>query len=229
MAGSNRPSERRSVTLLPMSSAAYDDFGDHMSRGGSASLRLAGSFFMKGDPVFQTLRSITSRLKELEIPYAVVGGMALVAHGYDRTTTDVNILLTPADLQKVHTALDGFGYVRPFPGSKHLKDGTTKVRVEFLTTGSYPGDGKPKPVAFPEPAGAAVDIDGIRYLKLDTLIELKLASGMTNTGRLKDLADVQELIRVLKLGRSYDGNLNPYVRAKFLELWDGVEGDSVSD
>ena len=47
-------------------------------------------------------------------------------------------------------------------------------------SGGFPGDGKPKPVAFPDPAGASVDIGGIRYLSLEKLVELKLASGMTN-------------------------------------------------
>jgi hypothetical protein len=50
-----------------------------------------------------------------------------------------------------------------------------------------------------------------------------------NAGRLKDLADVQELIRALKLERAYEEKLNPYVRAKFVELWDAVQGDTHSD
>lgn len=96
-------------------------------------------------------------------------------------------------------------------GVKNLRDAGTKVKIEFLTTGSFPGDGKSKPVAFPDPNDVGVDIDGIRYLRLGTLIELKLASGMTNTGRLKDLADVQELIRVLKLANEFREQLNPFV------------------
>ena len=67
-----------------------------------------------------------------------------------------------------------------------------------------------------------MEIDGIRYLRLPVLIELKLASGMTNPGRIKGLGDVQELIRTLKLPESFSDQLNPYVRAKFKELWQGV-------
>jgi len=99
------------------------------------------------------------------------------------------------------------------------------VRIEFLVSGQYPGDGKSKPVAFPDPATAAVEIGGIKYLRLEKLIELKLASGMTNPGRLKDLADVQELIRVLKLGTDFQTRLDPYVQPKFQELLTGVEAD----
>jgi hypothetical protein len=50
-------------------------------------------------------------------------------------------------------------------------------------------------------------------------VELKLASGMTNAGRLKDLADVMELIKVLNLPADFSEQLHPYVRPKFQELW----------
>jgi hypothetical protein len=70
-----------------------------------------------------------------------------------------------------------------------------------------------------DPAAVSTDIGGIRYVRLPTLIELKLASGMTSPGRLKDLGDVQELIKALRLPKSFSDELNPYVRAKFLELW----------
>lgn len=200
-----------------------------MRRGGQAAIAEAGRFFMKEDPVHQSLRRIAARLNELEIPYAIVGGMALVAHGYDRTTVDVDVLVDTAGLAKAHKGLAGLGYVRAFPGSRSLRDANTAVRIEFLITGQYPGDGKPKPVAFPDPDAAGVEIDGIRYLRLPVLIELKLASGMTNPGRLKDLADVQELIRALNLPAEFDQQLDPFVREKYAELWRGVRetGDSL--
>jgi hypothetical protein len=128
----------------------------------------------------------------------------------------------------VHAALEGLGYLPPFAGSKHLRDTTTGVRIEFLVAGQFPGDGKPKPVAFPDPERAATQINGINYISLPTLLEMKLASGMTNAGRLKDLADVQELIRILKLPRNTAEKLNLYVQPKFIELWDGVAADQSS-
>lgn len=194
-----------------------------MRRGGMAAIKEASRFFMRDDPVHQTLRAITRRLDDLGIPYAVAGGVALVAHGYDRTTVDVDILLTPDGLAAVHRELDGLGYVPPFAGSKNLRNTATGVRIEFLTSGGFPGDGKPKPVSFPDPAAVAVEINGIKYLGLPALIELKLASGMTGgVNRLKDLADVVELSRIVSLPRSFGERLNPYVRDKFYELWDGM-------
>jgi hypothetical protein len=201
-------------------------FEEKMSRGGSAAVLEAGRFFMRKDPVNQALRRICRRLAELRIPYAVVGGMALVAHGYDRTTADVDILLTREGLAEAHESLVGLGYLPPFESSKHLRDTETGVRIEFLVAGDYPGDGKPKPVSFPDPSDAAVEIGGIRYLGLPQLVELKLASGMTNPGRLKDLADVQELIRCLRLPVEFAGQLHPYVQPKFRELWEAVQADA---
>jgi hypothetical protein len=197
----------------------YDEIA---RRGGEAAMRQLGRFFMGDDPVHVTLRKIASRLDELGVPYAVAGAMALNAHGFRRATLDVDMLVTPAGLKKIHDELEGLGYLAAFAGSKNLKDTDTTVRIEFLVTGQFPGDGKPKPLPFPDPAAVAVEIDGIKYVGLPVLVELKLASGMTNPLRMKDLADVLELIRVLKLSRDFGTKLNDYVRPKFDELWNTV-------
>ena len=199
-----------------------EPFETIVRRGGLAAIQEASRFFMQADPVYESLRDITGRLRELRIPYAVMGGMALVAHGYLRTTEDVDILVTEDGLNVIHESLLGLGYRLLFEGSKNLRDTRTGVRIEFVVAGGYPGDGKPKPVAFPNPTEVAAEIDGIRYVRLATLIELKLASGMTNPGRVRDLGDVQELIRVLKLPDDFVNQMNPYVRDKFLDLASAV-------
>jgi hypothetical protein len=97
--------------------------------------------------------------------------------------------------------------------------------------GDYPGDGKPKPVAFPDPSNAAVRGARLALLPLPGLIELKLASGMTAPHRLRDLADVIELIRAAQLPAELGHQLNPFVRAKYAELWlaaQGLDPDSSS-
>jgi hypothetical protein len=193
-------------------------------RGGAAALRDASRFFMHNDPVYQTLTDFARRLEELRIPYAIAGGMALVAHGYRRTTEDVDVLVSPEGLAQIQEKLTGLGYRPVFAGSKNLRNTSTGVRVEFIVTGQFPGDGKPKPVAFPNPADVAVEIDGIKYLSLEKLIELKLASGMTNPGRLRDLADVQDLVSVLRLAQDFAFQLNPFVRPRFLELLNASGG-----
>ena len=58
------------------------------------------------------------------------------------------------------------GYTPPFAGSKNLRDTKTGVRIEFIVTGGYPGDGKPKPVSFPDPAKVATEIDGTQHARV---------------------------------------------------------------
>jgi hypothetical protein len=195
-------------------------FEERMRLGGAAAVKEATGFFMKDDPVHASLHAIARRLEAEGVPYAVAGGMALVAHGYDRTTVDIDVLVTERGLRTIHERLLGLGYRPASEGSrKQLRDTERGVRVEFLVTGEFPGDGKPKPVAFPDPATCSTPIGGIHYLRLPTLLELKLASGISHPGRLKDLADVQELIQARDLPLEFRDQLDPSVREKYTELW----------
>jgi hypothetical protein len=175
--------------------------------------------FDKTNAVFRAMYRIAARLDSLGIPYAVVGGMALFAHGLRRFTEDVDLVVTPENLTLIHEKLEGLGYVPPFSGSKHLRDAELGVKVEFLTTGGYPGDGKEKPVSFPDPIDVQVVVDGVRFINLPTLVNLKLASGMTNILRGRDISDVVDLITTAGLTEEFANQLNPYVREKYLELW----------
>ena len=187
------------------------------------ALREGSMHFEEKSAVHLTLRKITERLRELKIPYAVAGGMALFFHGFRRFTEDVDILVTREGLEEVHRHLEGLGYVPVFSGSRNLRDAESGVRIEFLVAGDFPGDGKPKPVSFPDPLQSSVEKDDVRWLSLKPLIELKIASGMTSPGRLKDLADVQELIRILDLSADFGAQLQPFVQEKYGELWSGVQ------
>lgn len=190
------------------------------------AFREGSMHFEKESAVHKTLRGIASRLEALGIPYAIAGGMALFFHGYRRFTEDVDILVTRESLQQIHERLEGLGYVAPFAGSRNLRDTDSGVRVEFLVAGDFPGDGKPKPVAFPDPKNVRIERDGVYFVSLPALVELKLASGMTNPMRLQDLADVQRLIQELKLPADLADQLNPFVRGKYRELWNVVQNAS---
>jgi hypothetical protein len=186
-------------------------------------LILASDFFMKKGIVFETMRRLARRLKSEGIPYAVIGGMALAAHGYVRMTLDVDLLLTTEGLDRFRKKLLGRGYVAAFPGAtKSFCDAETNVKIEIITAGEFPGDGLPKPVAFPDPEGQAVEKDNIRVITLEKLIELKLASGLSATHRMRDLADVQDLIVVLKLPLSFMNKLDKSVRPEYQRLWEAT-------
>jgi len=188
------------------------------------ALREGSMHFEEKSAVYLTLRKIAHRLRELEVPYAIAGGMALFAHGFRRFTEDVDILVTRQGLEELHRRLEGVGYVPLFAGSRALRDAESGVRIEFLVSGEYPGDAKPKPVAFPDPEAAGIEKEGVRWLSLPSLVELKLASGMTSPGRLIDLADVQQLIRILRLPADFAERLQPFVREKYAEMWKSVQG-----
>ena len=176
---------------------------------------------MKQGPVYTTLERLAHRLDEEEIPYAVVGAMALNLHQYERMTRDIDVLMTGAGVEQFIKRCVGLGYGQAFPGArKSFRDTVSQTTIEVLITGEYPGDGKPKPVAFPDPATASVNIGGIRVITLEKLIELKLASGLSAPHRLRDLADVQDLIVAQNLPIEFAEKLDESVRAEYRRLWE---------
>ena len=188
-----------------------------------AGVENARRFFMGEADVQRALERLARILDEKGIPYAIIGALALNEWGYRRVTVDVDVLLTPEGLGALKGEVLGRGYVEKFPGSRGLRDTEVGVDVDVVLAGEYPGDGKPKAVVFPDPAEAAVRGRRVALLSLDTLIELKLASGMSAPHRLRDLADVLELIRVLSLPREKAESLDSSVRAKYLELWQAAQ------
>jgi len=170
-----------------------------------------------------TLRRVTSDLERLGISHSVIGAVALNQHGYRRFTEDIDLLLTKEGLKEFQDKLVGLGYRPAFEGAKRrFRTTQENVAIEIITAGEYPGDGLPKPVVFPDPDDNYILIDGIKTITLEKLIELKLASGMSASDRLKDLADVQELIKIKDLAADFAQQLNSSVRDRFIELYQAV-------
>ena len=195
-------------TLLASPTAAYEE----------------GLRFFRGTGMMNdTLRRLISDLEARGIDYNVIGGLALNQHGYKRFTEDIDLLMNAEGLRKFQDELVGRGYHPAFTGAvKKFRETGENVPVEIITTGEYPGDGKPKPIRFHDPGERYVVIDGVKTVDLPTLIELKLASGMTALSRLRDLADVQDLIRIKFLDETLAEQLDPSVREKYLELYQTV-------
>jgi hypothetical protein len=179
-----------------------------------AGVANAQRFFMGSAEVQYALQKLTAVLDAAGIPYAIAGAMALNHYGYRRVTVDVDVLLTRDGLDRLKHDVLGRGYVEKFPGSKGLRDTEYNVAIDVLLAGDYPGDRKPKPVRFPDPASVAVHGEHGAFLPLETLIELKLASGLSAPHRLKDLADVLELIRATGLPATLTDRLDPSVRGQ---------------
>jgi hypothetical protein len=188
-----------------------------------AGVEHAGRFFKGDADVNHTLRKLVAALAEANVPYAIVGAMALNEYGSRRVTTNVDVLLTANGLATFKAHWLGRGYVEKFPGSKGLRDTENDVAIHVLLAGEYPGDGKPKPIRFPDPAEVAIPGKTGAFVPLPRLLELELASGMSAPHRLKDLADVIELVRAIHCPRELGDELDASVRDKFYELWDAAQ------
>jgi hypothetical protein len=188
-----------------------------------AALERIGTFFMASSPLQNAAVEISRRLTDMGIDYAIAGAMCLAAHGVVRATEDVDVLIGHEGLARFKETWLGRGYVDVRPGGKAVRDTENGVKIDFLIEGDYPGDGKPKPVRFPSPAAVSADAGRFRVVDLKHFIELKLASGMTAPHRLQDLADVLRLIEASRLPRELGQALDPFVRAKYDELWTSAQ------
>jgi len=175
-------------------------------------LREIGMFFDGADRVHQAMRRIAERLEAAGIQYAIIGGMAVNAHRHRRTTIDVDFLLSADGLRELRSRASANDF-DPVPGrSRRFVDRPTGVTFDILVAGLFPGDGTPGPIAFPEPATASTEIDGMRVIDLPTLIQLKLAAH-----RHQDFADVINLIRANGLDERFRERLHPSVHSDFIE------------
>jgi hypothetical protein len=169
-------------------------------------------FFQGKDPVHATMRRAARRLERAGISYAVMGGMAVNAHRYQRTTRDVDVLLTREGFAEFRKRFVGKNYVSMEGRPLRFTDRTSKVTVDILLTGRYPGSGDPGPIAYPDPKDVCQVIDRICVLDLGSLVELKLAAR-----RYQDFADVVNLIRFNNLDESFAAQLHPSVRGDYVE------------
>lgn len=121
----------------------------------------------------------------------LVGGFAVNFHGYSRSTGDMDIWVG-ADAEnavRVARALQEFGFPQATPAMFSTPDqvvrmGAPPLRLEILTTIS----GVEFRECFPGCEWAQVEGIAVPVLRLKDLIRNKRAAG-----RLKDLADLEEL------------------------------------
>jgi hypothetical protein len=168
-------------------------------------------FFAGKDEVHKTMRRLAKRLERAGIPYAVMGGMAVNAHNYQRTTGDVDLLLTPSGLEEFERRYVSKNYVHKVGHSRRFIDRVNKVQIDFLIAGKFPGSGAPGPLPFPDPSLVAEVVGKIKVVNLVTLVQFKLAAR-----RHRDFGDVVELIRFNHLDECFPEQLHPSVRRDFI-------------
>jgi hypothetical protein len=172
-------------------------------------------FFKDEGPVPETLRRLVASLLDAGIPHIILGAMALRAHGYSRTTEDVDVCMRASDLTRFREQIAPSKYAAAPGRSRRFHDPETQVTVDILVAGEIAGrSDKQHDVLFPDP-DEAQDVDGLPMPSLARLVELKLV-----TWRYKDWADVVELIRIHVLDESFAEQLHPVARPFYSQCYD---------
>jgi hypothetical protein len=169
-------------------------------------------FFEGRGKEHKTMRRLVANLEKAKIPYAIMGGMAVNAHGHERTTKDVDVLLTYQGFTEFRRRFVPRSYDPVEGHPRRFLDRRHKVTFDILVTGLYPGSGRPGPIAFPDPSEVSEVIQDKQVVNLPTLIQLKLAAR-----RYGDFHDVVNLIRVHNLDESFQQKLHPAVHRDFIE------------
>lgn len=136
----------------------------------------------------------------------VVGGLAVVLHGWGRYTRDIDIYST--DFKQTHEKLLAAGIEWDAKRREHVVDG---VPVHMVGDDSLGG-----------PATRPSTIRGVKVIRLVDLIRGKLTVGLENINRGKDVVDVIELIRIVPLKKDFAPRLPKNLRGAFKELVDQV-------
>lgn len=137
--------------------------------------------------------SLLAAFHAADVEYAVVGGVAVNAHGYVRATNDLDLFIRPTEenAQAAYDALLGLGVSLEGLGPMDLLDDEENVRfgpeedhVDILASiGAMPFD-----QVWRNRIEARVGALAVPFISKADLIENKL-----QVGRLRDLADAEEL------------------------------------
>jgi predicted nucleotidyltransferase len=150
--------------------------------------------------VDETLERVDRILREAGIRFAVAGGFAVIEHGYERFTKDVDLLVLASDLFRAMDTLRSAGFTgHRTPMGARMRDEGNGVQVDLLGT-AFEGD---------ERAIERAGHSRLTVIPVEHLVLMKIEAG-----RGKDEADVIEL---LKAGASA-AKISRYLRTTWPEL-----------
>lgn len=137
--------------------------------------------------------SVLASFLAANVDYAVVGGVAVNAHGYLRATNDLDIFIRPTEenaraaygaLRELGVSLDGLEPVDLLSDEQNLRFGPEEDHVDILASiGEMPFDQVWR-------NRMEVEIDGLRIFFIS---KIDLIANKRQVGRLRDLADAEEL------------------------------------
>lgn len=137
-------------------------------------------------------KQILRLLRAERVEYLLVGGWAVIYHGYPRPTHDIDIwiAINEDNAARITRVLHKFGFDVPLPAElflqadKILRLGSEPDLIEIMTSVS----GVSFEDCYRERLETLLDDEPVNLISLKNLRANKLASG-----RLKDLADLEEL------------------------------------
>ena len=135
-------------------------------------------------------REFLRLLNSSNVEYLIVGGYAVGYHGYPRPTGDLDIWIsnTPANAERVHRALEEFGFDCPLAvllqDNQVVRMGISPFRLEVLTT----INGVKFSECYRERVRGLIDGVEVTLISLPRLLQNKKASG-----RSKDISDLENL------------------------------------
>jgi len=158
--------------------------------------------------ILEIARRVTRILDETKTDGAIIGGVAVVLHGYIRTTADVDVFVS-GPLKEFSNRLTDAG----FTFSKNQQEfHALGVPIHLVSQ----NETSIKPSKFTR-------IDDVLTVSLADLINLKLSSGLRNMTRAIDIADVIGLVRANKLTGQFASKLQKSFRAEFRKLVKAVQ------
>jgi hypothetical protein len=155
-----------------------------------------------------TLERVFAALRDGDVRYLVVGGVAVNAHGYQRLTVDVNLVveLRAENVRAAFRALAPLGYRPSAPvTAEQFADAATRrgwIEAKGMTVLNLQSDALPdvpldlfaeEPFDFEREYREAMRGElapgrEVRFVRIPTLIEMK-----RRAGRARDLDDIEHL------------------------------------
>ncbi|HVO33442.1 MAG TPA: nucleotidyl transferase AbiEii/AbiGii toxin family protein [Elusimicrobiota bacterium] len=142
----------------------------------------------------KVLPLLFSALQDRHIDFAMIGGVALYAHGIERTTFDADFLILVDDVPAVEALMKSLGYIARNKTDTFINfssDDPDMGQVDFMIarkkhSTAMLARAKPHPIA-----GRSVKVVGP-----EDMIGLKLLSGSNDPARAaKDRWDIEDLMR----------------------------------
>jgi hypothetical protein len=176
--------------------------------------------------VHDRLLRATAALDAESVPYAVIGGNAVMAWVEQvdpeavRFTQDVDLAIRRADLPRAVQALAKAGFAHRHAAGIDMfldgPDGRARSAVHVVFSGEKVRDEYLEPVPDADEIAA---FRGFRVLTLDALVRMKLTSF-----RRKDQVHIQDMISVGLIDQSWLGRVSPALAPRLKELLDDPEG-----